>query len=380
MRTRPATTRPTTTRTAPALVLSTAFLTAIGACSRGGAEQRPESPGGAALRPGGASPPVPSVDDYLLVSPRGATAFDTPPTRPGPAGATGGVRLSRGFGFQPTGETRTVGGRRYVRILDGRWLAETEVTHVRPSRFAGAHWEGHLDARFGSDQRAPLDVGWTNVAGALLLASASPEPGAAARATLPRGFRVTLTGLCRDSLCPVSTGWVRASEVTRPARAPRPGAVGPRERWIDVDLSSQTLIAYEGDAPVFATLVATGIGGPGSPLATPVGVFRIRSKHTFVRMDNLEHTGVEPYAYDVPLTQYFNEGKALHAAPWHDHLGRPRSHGCINLSPADARWLFDFTSPSLAPGQADVAATSARPGTLVRVRGELPAPLASGLL
>ena len=58
-------------------------------------------------------------------------------------------------------------------------------------------------------------------------------------------------------------------------RAPRPGAVGPRERWIDVDLSSQTLMAYEGDAPVFATLVATGIGGPGSPLATPVGIFRI---------------------------------------------------------------------------------------------------------
>ena len=97
-------------------------------------------------------------------------------------------------------------------------------------------------------------------------------------------------------------------------------------------------------------------------------------------MDNLEHTGVEPYAYDVPLTQYFNEGKALHAAPWHDHLGRPRSHGCINLSPADARWLFDFTSPSLAPGQTEVAATSARPGTLVRVRGQLSAPLASGLL
>jgi len=191
---------------------------------------------------------------------------------------------------------------------------------------------------------------------------------------------VTLTGDCRNGVCPLSTGWMRAAELARPARAARPGAAGPRERWIDVDLSSQTLVAYEGDAPVFATLVATGIGGAGSPLATPVGVFRIRSKHAFVRMDNLEHTGVEPYAYDVPLTQYFNEGKALHAAPWHDRLGQPRSHGCVNLSPADARWLFDFTSPALPPGQSEVAATSARPGTLVRVRGQLPVSPPPGLL
>ena len=153
-------TRPTTTMTAAALVLSTVFVTAFGACSRGGAEPRPApAAAGAALRPGvaSASAPVPGVDNYLLVSPRGATAFDTPPTRPGP---TGGVRLSRGFGFQPTGETRTVGGRHYLRILDGRWLAETEVTHVRPSRFTGARLDGHLDARSGSDP-PPLDVGWT---------------------------------------------------------------------------------------------------------------------------------------------------------------------------------------------------------------------------
>ena len=157
-----------------------------------------------------------------------------------------------------------------------------------------------------------------------------------------------------------------------PTVTARPAAVGPREAWIDVDLSSQTLVAYEGDEPRFATLVSTGIGGPGSPLATPTGVFRIRSKHEIVRMDNLEHTGVEPYAYDVPLTQYFSEGKALHAALWHDQFGHPRSHGCINLSPEDARWLFGFTAPILGPGAGEVAATAARPGSVVRVRGRLP--------
>jgi len=366
-------------RRSAAFALATALAAVLPACSRrgngpaaGAAPRTAEAP-----LPGAVVSGAPGLDDYVLVSPRGATAFETPPSRPGLTGATGGVRLSRGFGFQPTGETRTVGGRRYLRILDGRWLAEAEVTHVRPSRFAGVHLDAHLAERLGPTQ-PPLDVAWTNGSEAHLLAS--PEPGAAPRSALPRGFRLTLTGACHDGLCPVTSGWVRASELIRPARAPRPGAVGPRERWIDVDISSQTLVAYEGDTPVFATLVATGIGAPGSPLATPVGVFRVRSKHAFVRMDNLEHTGVEPYAYDVPLTQYFSEGKALHAAPWHDRLGRPRSHGCINLSPADARWLFDFTSPSLPPGQTESAATPTRPGTLVRVRGQLPAAPPPGLL
>jgi hypothetical protein len=49
----------------------------------------------------------------------------------------------------------------------------------------------------------------------------------------------------------------------------------------------------------------------------------------------------------VPWVQYFKGGYALHAAPWHEDFGRPRSHGCINLSPIDARRVFLFTSPLL---------------------------------
>jgi lipoprotein-anchoring transpeptidase ErfK/SrfK len=50
---------------------------------------------------------------------------------------------------------------------------------------------------------------------------------------------------------------------------------------------------------------------------------------------------------EVPWVQYFSEGYALHGAYWHDAFGQPRSHGCINLSPKDARWLFHFTNPGL---------------------------------
>jgi hypothetical protein len=88
-------------------------------------------------------------------------------------------------------------------------------------------------------------------------------------------------------------------------------------------------------------------------------------------MDNLEHTGVDFYAYDVPLTQYFKDGKALHAALWHDQFGRARSHGCVNLSPRDAAWLFGFTSPTLAPAAPEIVSTAAHPGTVVRVRGQV---------
>src|SRR5690606_24390675 len=50
---------------------------------------------------------------------------------------------------------------------------------------------------------------------------------------------------------------------------------------------------------------------------------------------------------DVPYIQYFNKGQALHAAYWHDVFGKPRSHGCVNLSPIDAHRVFQWTEPAM---------------------------------
>ena len=69
-----------------------------------------------------------------------------------------------------------------------------------------------------------------------------------------------------------------------------------------------------------------------------------------------------------PWVMYFNEGGALHGAYWHDAFGRRRSHGCVNLAPRDAAWLFDWTSPDLPPGWQGVLPTRTEPGTLVVVR------------
>lgn len=126
-------------------------------------------------------------------------------------------------------------------------------------------------------------------------------------------------------------------------RVARPRQVPKAERWIRVDLDRQTLTAYEGETPVFATLVSSGLPDH----ATPPGLFRLHAKHVTTTMaDDLAADG--PYSIeDVPWTMYFLGSYALHAAFWHERFGHPRSHGCVNLAPRDARWLFFWTLPEL---------------------------------
>jgi lipoprotein-anchoring transpeptidase ErfK/SrfK len=151
----------------------------------------------------------------------------------------------------------------------------------------------------------------------------------------------------------------RAVAVARAATPPE--NLQPEERWIDVNLAEQTLVAYEGATPVFATLVSSG--RPGHE--TPTGSFRIYGKHVTITMDDTL-AGDEAYSIeDVPWTQYFQEGYALHAAFWHDKFGRVRSHGCVNLSPSDARRLFFWTGPQIAAGIHGTVASKANPGTRV---------------
>ena len=73
-----------------------------------------------------------------------------------------------------------------------------------------------------------------------------------------------------------------------------------------------------------------------------------------------------PYSIeDVPWIMYFQGSYALHGAFWHGNFGHNMSHGCVNLSPADARTLFMWSEPRLPDGWHGVFATDARPGTRV---------------
>jgi hypothetical protein len=124
------------------------------------------------------------------------------------------------------------------------------------------------------------------------------------------------------------------------------------ERWIDVSIRKQALVAYQGTKAVYATLVSTGEAGEADPetsKSTVQGAFRIFAKHLTTTMSS-EVVGEEFELEDIPYVQYFQEGYALHAAYWHDDFGIPRSHGCINLSPEDAKWLFSWSEPQIPSG------------------------------
>ncbi len=141
-----------------------------------------------------------------------------------------------------------------------------------------------------------------------------------------------------------------ASRVDGVKKMPKWGNDG--ERWLDISIGKQVLLAYEGTKPAYATLISTGEAGiadPATSKSTVRGIFRIHTKHLTTTMSSAV-VGEEFALEDIPFVQYFEEGYALHAAYWHDDFGTPRSHGCINLSPEDAKWLFSWTEPQLPRG------------------------------
>lgn len=148
--------------------------------------------------------------------------------------------------------------------------------------------------------------------------------------------------------------WIREKDnvVVVPRMSNVPGWATAGKRWIDVSILRQTLVAFEGTRPVYATLVSTGVDGLGDPEkthSTVQGVFQVHTKHVAATMDG-DDVGDEFDLRDVPYVQYFTEGYALHAAYWHEEFGTPRSHGCVNLAPQDASWLFAWTDPQVPEG------------------------------
>jgi len=144
--------------------------------------------------------------------------------------------------------------------------------------------------------------------------------------------------------------WVRSDDV-KTAKKPNqlPWYAKGDRRWIQVSLTSQTLVLWEGDKPTYATLVSTGRDGLGDPkttMSTPQGNFRILEKHVTNTIDS-QAADNDFELRDVPWVMYFQGGYALHAAYWHDDFGRPRSHGCINMAPIDARYVFEWSSPDV---------------------------------
>lgn len=165
--------------------------------------------------------------------------------------------------------------------------------------------------------------------------------------------------------------WIKRSQVRVTSPGAPPEGIKTDERWLDINLTQQTLVAYEGNTAVYATLVSTGKSSKikDKDHSTPVGAWRIREKHITTTMDgDGTAAGDLPYSIeDVPYVMYFFRSYAVHGAFWHRNYGVQMSHGCVNLSPLDAKHLFFSTDPPLPQGWHGVWSSNSRPGSWVVV-------------
>jgi lipoprotein-anchoring transpeptidase ErfK/SrfK len=106
------------------------------------------------------------------------------------------------------------------------------------------------------------------------------------------------------------------------------------DRWIEIDLSSQRLFAWEGGIQVYAVVISTG----KSSTPTPTGIFSVQSRYRETRMQGEDYD-----VPDVPYAMFYSGGYAIHGAYWHNSFGTPVSHGCVNVAVDHARWLYNWS-------------------------------------
>lgn len=146
------------------------------------------------------------------------------------------------------------------------------------------------------------------------------------------------------------------------------------DKRIEVDLSTQMVYAFEGDAKVMEFLISSGKWGK-----TPTGEFTIAYKTTAQKMSG-GSKALNTYYYlpNVPYVQFFGNdeipwgrGFSFHGTYWHDNFGTPQSHGCINMRTEDAKTLFEWTTPEMGDKRT-VKASNENPGTKVIIYGTAP--------
>jgi hypothetical protein len=278
--------------------------------------------------------PLPRYDPvvdftYARVTTPDAPVFATP------ADAAQGVvkeTLGNGFIYVSVGEAVSVGDQWLYPIRRGGYIRAGDISAVKPTTFQG----------LGFDENPARPFGWivANKVQPSRLPGASPDPN---HALLYRRAVVQLYATHRvgawDWYLIGPNQWVEQRTLAKVDLNPPPEGVSGK--WIQVNLYEQTMAAYEDNRLVYATLVSSGL----DKWATEPGLFHIWARLKADRMSGAYEPDRSDYYYleAVPWVMYFDGSKALHGEYWHDRLGFKRSHGCVNLAPLDARWLFEWS-------------------------------------
>jgi hypothetical protein len=218
-------------------------------------------------------------------------------------------------------------GQEFVHLTDGGWLLKNSLDLVNVTSFSGIILADKPDRPFGWVLKQA--DGFSSSSG-----------NTSSRITYPR-YQVVQVINEENGFAQLSSGdWLPVNDlaIVDPPRILSDHPAGCR--WIDVNLKTQTLAVYQECQIIFATLISSA----KTPAYTPLGSFPIFYKEERLPLFANERIASSEgfYLADVPWLMFFYENWAIHGAYWHDHFGEPWSHGCINVSPYDALWLYQW--------------------------------------
>ena len=264
-----------------------------------------------------------SYYNYWQIGPGATTKFDAP-------GGNVVGEIPAGYNFVNAINTDTPG---WLQIEGGEWVSRDTARYTEASQHTGVTLPFGLDYPF---------LWILDTFGLFPSASPGGEQNPDSERFIRRYERLSIFDETQDEdgwiwYLVGPDQWIKQTFVAVAKVVERPeGVVG---NWVGVDLFEQVLVAYEDDTPVFATLISSGV----EEFSTNEGVFTIWSR---LDRDAMSGATGAPDAYalqSVPWTMYFDGGISLHGTFWHDLFGYRHSHGCVNLSISDAKYVFDWT-------------------------------------
>lgn len=271
--------------------------------------------------------PLP-IDDSLLYDrvyrklPGATTIYDAP---------GGNVKQTMGAGFSYITVNSVQGD--WTEVDRDQWVHTSELSDdVLISRYSGVRLP---------DDPLPYPMAWT-----MRHLHPAEAPGGEDSDNNPFMYRYTRVNLYTSVVVDGKTWyqvgpnqWIHQFNIAKMTPIARPPEVDT-EKWVSVDLYEQTLIAYEGDKPVFGTLISSGLKDWG----TNEGLFHVYLRYERTTMSGAYQNPDFYFLQEVPWTMYFDHDIALHGTYWHDGFGYRHSHGCVNMSITDAKWVYDWSA------------------------------------